>query len=286
MAPRPARTLRLVLEYDGRRFDGWHDPRAERPIAAELAGCLEKLLPERPMVQAAAPTDPGVHAEAQVVSFRTQSAEPARRIGAALDAELPGDMGLVEIADAAERFQARQDITEIAWRFQVVTRRAPLQRGRAWFIPEAIDRQRLDSAASLLVGKQDLTAFADRRLAKSGRTKARIDVASWSEEGPLLVLQLRSDSIGCRSVRRIVGALVAVGRGALPLEEFERRLKKAVAPTKKEPGFVAPPPGLFLASVSHETSLLQAPLDGGPTAAAAQRAVGALEHGKAGDRVP
>ena len=265
-----------MLEYDGRRFDGWHDPRADRSIAAELAACLEKLLPERPLLQAAAPTDPGVHAEAQVVSLRTLSPEPARKIGAALEAALPGDIGLVEIRDVGEGFQARLGITEISWRFQVVRRRAPLQRGRAWLIPEAIDRARLDAATELLLGEHDLAAFADRRLAKSGKTRATITQAVWSDWGPLLALELCGDQVGCRTVRRLAGGLIAVGRGAITLDEFERRLKAAVAPSKGSSGFVAPPPGLFLTGVTHDPKFLQSPLDGGPTAASAQRAVGAL----------
>jgi len=275
-SPSSKRTLRLVLDYDGRRFDGWHDPRADRSIAAELAGCLEKVLPDRPLLQAAAPTDPGVHAESQVVSLRTLSAEPARRIGAALEAKLPGDLGLVEIADAGEGFQARLGITEIAWRFQLVCRRAPLQRGRAWFIPEAIDRKRLDAATALLHGKQDIAAFADRQLVKSGSTKTIVSQASWSEEGALLLLRLHADRLGSRTIRRLIGSLVAVGRGAITLEEFKRRLESGEPPSKKAPGFVAPPPGLFLVGVTHDPKFLQPPLDGGPTASTARRAMGAL----------
>jgi tRNA pseudouridine38-40 synthase len=271
------RTLRLVLDYDGRRFDGWHDPRAERSIAAELARCLEKVLPERPLIQAAAPTDPGVHAEAQVVSLRTQSAEPARRIGAAVEAELPGDLGLVEIADAGERFQARLGITEIHWRFQVVRRRAPLDRGRAWLIPEAIDLARLEAASKLILGKHDLAAFADRQLVKSGNTRATLSEAAWTEQGSLLVLHLRADRLHSRTVRRLIGSLVAVGRGAITLDEFRRRLESAAPPSKKAPGFVAPPPGLFLAGVVHDARFLETPLEGGPTAPTATRALGALD---------
>lgn len=279
-SPAPQRTLRLTLDYDGRRFDGWHDPRAERTVASELARCLESVLPERPLVQAAAPTDPGVHAEAQVVSLRTLSAEPARRIGAALEADLPGDLGLVDISDAGERFQARLGILDIAWRFQVVRRRAPLQRGRAWLIPEAIERDRLDAATALVVGKHDLAAFADRQLVKSGSTKAVVLEAAWADQGPLLSLTLRADRIGSRTVRRLVGSLVAVGRGAISVDEFQRRLESGEAPSKKAPGFVAPPPGLFLTGVTHDPQVLEPPLEGGPTAATATRALGALDDNR------
>ena len=271
------RTLRLVLEYDGRRFDGWHGLPDGRTIVSELQSALERVLRERPAIHAAAATDPGVHAAAQVASLRTASAEPARRIAAELERELPGDLAVIEVADAAAGFHARHAVESVTWSYRLSGRRAPLHRGRSWLVPQALDRKRLDAAAAMLKGSHDLAGFADRKLAKSGKTKTELRRAEWRDEEPLLVFEVEADELSCRTVRRLVGALVAVGHGELSVEQFEKRLRTGAGP-RKGGGWVAPPPGLVLTRVAVKAEALEAPLDGGPTAAAAQRAIGALDE--------
>jgi tRNA pseudouridine38-40 synthase len=275
------RTLRLVVEYDGRRFEGWHGAREARTVSAELGAALEQALGERQALHAAAATDPGVHAEAQAVSLRTGSTEPARRLHAGLEARLPGDLAVHEVRDAADGFHARHGALRVTWRFHLALRRSPLHRGRSWLVDEPVDRRRLERATARVRGELDLSGFADRRLARTGKAGAVIESAAWQEHGPLLVLTIRGLGLACRTcrtLRRLIGALVAVGRGSVAPDDFERRLAGAAPPSRQGGTLVAPPPGLVLAGAEYPPELLEAPLDGGMTGATAQRAVEALRR--------
>ncbi|MFA6472903.1 MAG: tRNA pseudouridine(38-40) synthase TruA, partial [Candidatus Latescibacterota bacterium] len=70
----PDRTLKITLEYDGTHFYGWQVQPGKRTVQREVESALEKICHHRIKLSVAGRTDTGVHAEGQVIGFRTSLA--------------------------------------------------------------------------------------------------------------------------------------------------------------------------------------------------------------------
>ena len=106
----------------------------------------------------------------------------------------------------------------------------------------------MQAGAHAVVGTKDFKAFSGPL--EPGRTSVRtVFKAGWSCENSTLLFDIEAVAFLPGMVRRIVGGLVRVGRGALPVEEFVRLLEQA------EPGsmaHVAPAHGLCLQRVWYD----------------------------------
>src|ERR1700724_1100532 len=70
------RTLKLVLAYDGSDFCGWQIQPDSHSIQGALSVAIGRVTGENVLPQGSGRTDAGVHALAQVASFRTASPIP------------------------------------------------------------------------------------------------------------------------------------------------------------------------------------------------------------------
>src|ERR1700730_19207099 len=83
-----ARTLALVLEYDGSGFHGFARQQGLPSVAERVEQALGPLFGHDLKIEAAGRTDAGVHATGQVVSCVTTSRMELRRVAVAAGALL------------------------------------------------------------------------------------------------------------------------------------------------------------------------------------------------------
>src|SRR5947209_20300887 len=83
------RNLKLILAYDGSEFAGWQVQRGRATIQGTLASAIGRLTQENVLPQGSGRTDAGVHASAQVATFRTQALIPTENWVKALNDILP-----------------------------------------------------------------------------------------------------------------------------------------------------------------------------------------------------
>lgn len=90
--------FRLILSYDGTRYRGWQrQGNTEHTIQAKVETVLSRILDQPVECQASGRTDAGVHARAQVVSFRAHTAMQPEAILKQLRQYLPDDIGAMEL---------------------------------------------------------------------------------------------------------------------------------------------------------------------------------------------
>src|SRR5271163_4242967 len=143
---------KLTIEYDGTDFAGWARQPGERTVQEELEQALRKVLGESdhdgaPLkLTVAGRTDRGVHAWAQVASYRHEAVDPLR-----LNGLLDDDVAVLAAEPAAETFDARRDATGRTYCYRVLARRSRgvFERRRAFWWPGAIDREVLVQCAAL-----------------------------------------------------------------------------------------------------------------------------------------
>ena len=93
------KNIRLTLEYDGSRYDGWQKQgNTDRTIQGKLEAVLEKLEGSPVEVHGSGRTDAGVHAESQVANFHLAKDMTPDEIMRYMNRYLPEDIAVKEHA--------------------------------------------------------------------------------------------------------------------------------------------------------------------------------------------
>ena len=241
---------KLTLEYDGASFAGWQRQEGAPSIQQVLEEAAQALDGAPVQVIGAGRTDAGVHALGQVAHLDLQKELRADKVRDALNAHLrPHPVAVLEAEDAAADFHARFDATGRSYLYRILNRRPDLalDRGRAWRVPQKLDHAAMHEAAQALVGRHDFTTFRDSQCQADTPVKT-LDSISVTRSGEEVAIHTTARSFLHRQVRSMVGSLVEVGRrkeGVRWIGEILNAADRTLC------GPVAPPDGLYLASVSY-----------------------------------
>lgn len=249
------RTIKLTLAYDGTKYAGWQVQPGCKTIQGTLEAAIEKITAERVRAIASGRTDAGVHALGQVAGFQTKSDLSADVLRRALNAELPRDITVLEVADAPHDFHAIRDAVRKRYRYVIHDGpvRDVFQRQYCWHYKYGrLDVEAMNRAARTLLGKQDFSSFeaSGAERASSIRTIFEISIERGrGGQDDWITLEVEADGFLYNMVRAIVGTLVEVGRGAQP-ESWPAEVLRAA--DRRAAGPTAPPQGLFLVKVDYQ----------------------------------
>jgi len=239
--------MKVVLEYDGREFAGWQQQAHGRTVEAELKRALRSITGQELKVFAAGRTDAGAHAEGQVVSFQTDGRISPRRLVAALNAKLPGDVAVLSAEEMPDTFHARYSARWRRYRYRYLDRpsRPALERGRCWHVRGPLDVDAMAKAAKALVGKHDWTSYCSASEPPDARVRD-MRSASVLRRGDVVEVELVAEGFLRGLARSIAGALAEVGRGRRPPEWVGEVLE---ARDRRQAARTAPAGGLTLVEV-------------------------------------
>jgi len=244
------RRFAATVSYDGAAFAGSQLQPNARTVQGVLEEAVERLFGTPPRVRLAGRTDAGVHAVGQVAAWDADTRLDPATIGRALNALLPEDVAVRDVREPDPRFDPRRWARRRRYRYTllVARERQPLLRRTTWHVGPGLDVAAMQRTADALVGRRDFAACAGPLPA--GRSSIRtIYLAAWRSDGCCLLFDIEADAFLPQMVRRIVGALVQVGRGRLSTEQFCELLRQAKPATI---GPAAPAHGLCLWSVSYD----------------------------------
>ena len=243
-------TYRLTLCYDGGRYRGWQrQGNTDNTIQSRIETALESVLGTETEAAGSGRTDAGVHARAQVCSFRTQRALDCAAVLEALRANLPEDIGALSLEEAAPRFHARLNCREKTYIYRVWNSTAPnvFERRYMYRFEPKLDDAAMRRAADALCGEHDFTAFcANRHMKKSAvRCLKRIDIERRGDE---VRVAMTGDGFLYNMARIIAGTLLEVGTHRRAAEDMEAILASR---ERGNAGFTAPAHGLTLWEVRY-----------------------------------
>ncbi|MBI4561435.1 MAG: tRNA pseudouridine synthase A, partial [Candidatus Rokubacteria bacterium] len=200
-------------------------------------------------VVGASRTDAGVHALGQVASLSTTRVLSLLALRSGVNALLPPDIRVLEVAEVPPGFDARRWAR--AKRYAYLIDNGPIAlpflRRYAWHIPQPLNHSAMRAGLPGLRGKHDFSAFC----AAPGRVRTPICTVFSTRlvsRGNLIAILVSADSFLHHMVRNVVGSLVEVGLGRRP-EAWIRDL--LAGRDRSQAGPTAPAQGLTLLRVSY-----------------------------------
>ena len=247
------RTIKLTVCYDGSNYSGFQRQAKETTIQQVLEEKLARICGEPVTVTGSGRTDAGVHARCQVVSFATNGTIPAENVARALNSILPDDIRALRAEEVQAGFNARKDACwkEYEYRIRFAPEPDPFSRNYVWQMKELPDIDKMQTAASMIVGTHDFSGFQSAGSTPVSPVKT-IYRSCWETEADnMLVYHIAGNGFVYHMVRNLVWSMVQIGLGKKPPEALAQELTLKRGEFENSP---APAQGLYLAYVSYEKS--------------------------------
>jgi len=248
-------TFKLTIEYDGGRYSGWQtQSNTSKTVQGHLINVAKQLFHEADVGGAGRP-DAGVHAAAQVAHLRIRKTVNPRDLARQMNDLLPHDIHVLDVQPAAEAFHARHDAQSRIYLYQISRRRTAFAKTYVWWIKDKLDIEAMQAASRFIPGMHDFAAFSDQRSVKES-TNVLVEAVEVADSGDLILIRISASHFLWKMVRKLVAAMVEVGRGNLFPDQFGEMIDRPQEPFRP----TAPPSGLFLEAVTYGGEKFNRPL--------------------------
>ena len=240
----------LGLEYDGAGFFGWQRQNDSVSVQQSVEKALGTVADHPIAVTCAGRTDTGVHARGQVIHFDSISQRSARQWMLGINSNLPDAVRAVWIREVDDSFHARFGAYSRSYRYSILNRWVRPAIGAAYYgwCRQALDEQRMHTAAQALAGKHDFSAFRSAGCSAQHATR-EVTAISVHRHEDLVMIDITANAFLYHMVRNIVGSLVMVGCGEQSIQWFKEVLQGR---DRKLAGVTAEPQGLCFMSVRYD----------------------------------
>lgn len=261
------RNFKMVLQYEGTRYQGWQRQESmEHTIQGRLDTLLTKMTGQKIEVQGSGRTDAGVHALGQVANFHADTGMSADEIMEYMNAYLPEDIGVVSLKEVPERFHSRLNAKGKTYCYRVLNTHIPhvFDRRYTYMVPEKLDLMAMRRAAEYLIGTHDFKAFTSAKKGKKSTVRTiesiRIERASGMSAQALgmpaqaaeiqdeIQFWYSGNGFLYHMVRIMTGTLLEVGAHKRRPEEMAEVLASGC---REQAGALAPARGLTLMEVRY-----------------------------------
>lgn len=246
------RTIKLVLGFDGSRYEGWQSQRTEKTVQEVFEKILGKIFGEATPIIGSSRTDSGVHALGMAAHFKTSSALGDREIKKALNFYLPKDIVVFSAKTVKPDFHARFHAKSKLYRYDIwnSSTRPLFETPYVLWYPYTLNAKLMSRAARPLKGKHDFRAFCSNDEPEKNyvRTMKKISVV---KDKNRIRVTIQADGFLKYMVRIIVGTLIEVGRGKMKPDDVRQILRSR---DRKKAGPTARPYGLTLVKVTYAST--------------------------------
>lgn len=247
-----------MLEYEGTRYFGWQLQKEERTIQGACFDACRKVFENQKFeFYGSGRTDAGVHALCQIAHLDVNTKFDAPMIKRLLNEQLPYDINVLDIERVSSKFHARHDATARSYVYLISKRRTAFGKAYVWWIKDSLDIDKIRIAAAEMIGFKDFKSFTDKN-AETTSTKVDLKWIDIHETNDLIAIHIVGSHFLWKMVRRMVGVLVEVGKGKLPLT-FVSELFSYYSDVPAK--LTAPSSGLFLEKVYYRNEIPERGID-------------------------
>ena len=239
----------ITLQFNGGAYHGFQVQKNALAVCEVLQNAMEKLYGTRPPVKGCSRTDAGVHALGYCVSYTQPKPIDLHRLPLAINRFLPGDIRVLSAREVPCDFHARYSCVskEYLYRIHNASIDDVFQNGLCWRCPIPLDVPAMQTAAQLLCGTHDYSAFmsAGSTMEDTVRTVHFFKV---EKNGSDITFHICADGYLYNMVRILVGTLVEIGAHRMEAQHVAAVL---ASKNRANAGDTAPAQGLFLYQVHY-----------------------------------
>jgi len=246
------RNIKLTLEYDGSRYNGWQrlgKGESENTIENKLLELIKKMTGEDVELNCGCRTEVGVHAYAQIANFKTATKLKLYEIKNYFNRYLPMDIAVVEVEEVSERFHATLNAKTKTYLYRIAIGDVPsvFDRKYTYYCFKMPEIVLMKEAATKLLGKHDFKDFSTVKKSKSTVKEIySIDIYQDTKE---IQITLKANDFLHNMARMIAATLLDIGLRAREVKVIEEILKPETTETASAP---ASAQGLFLQEIEYE----------------------------------
>lgn len=243
------RNIKLIIEYDGKSFNGWQKQPNKLNIQGEIEKAIGEITGEEIDLIASGRTDGGVHSLGQTANFKTNSNIPIEKIPIAINSKLKKSIVIKSAEEVEERFHSRYSVKSKKYRYTINNSQygSAIYRDMEYHFPFYLDVNKMQEASKYFEGEHDFKAFkASGTSSKSSvRTIYKTNII---EDGERIKIELTGNGFLYNMVRIISGTLVDVGLGKIKPEEITSIIESK---DRTKAGKTLPPYALYLLKVEY-----------------------------------
>ena len=244
------KNIKLVIEYDGKEFNGWQKQPNKLNIQGSIEEAIKQITGEEIELSASGRTDAGVHAYGQVANFKTESNLPIEKFPVAINTKLKKSIRIIKAEEVDERFHSRLNCKKKTYRYVINNSEfaSAIYRNLETHIPQKLNIKKMKEAIKCFEGEHDFKAF--KASGTSSKSSVRTIYIAEIIEMPnnRIYIELTGNGFLYNMVRIIAGTLVDVGLEKIKPGEISNIIEKG---KRDLAGKTLPPNGLFLLNVEY-----------------------------------
>lgn len=243
------RNIKLIIEYDGSRYQGWSrlgKNESTNTISNKILEVLRKMTGENPELFCGARTEVGVHAYAQTANFKTETDMKDYEIKHYLNRYLPMDIAILSVEDMPERFHAQLNAKSKIYIYRATISDVPsvFDYKYTYHCFRRPDMDAMREAAGLLTGRHDFRNFSTVKHSKS--TEREMYQIQIYDDGEEMLISMHADDFLHNMQRSIVGTLLEIGMGTRKPSDIT-----AIFKGEQEASAPCDPKGMYLQEVRY-----------------------------------
>lgn len=156
------RNIKLVIEYDGKDFNGWQRQPNKLNIQGEIERAIQEITKEEKIeLNASGRTDAGVHALGQVANFKTNCNIPVEKFPIAINCKVKKSIVIKSAEEVEERFHSRYNCKQKTYRYIINNSEygSAIHRNQEYHIPMKLDIEKMKKAIKYFEGEHDFKGF-------------------------------------------------------------------------------------------------------------------------------
>ena len=244
------RNIKLVIEYDGKEFNGWQKQPTKLNIQGTIEKAIESITGEQVELNASGRTDAGVHAINQVANFKTNSNIPIEKFPIAINSKLKKSIRIKSAEEAQERFHSRLNCKKKTYRYIINNslEGSAIYRNLETHIPQKLNIEKMKEGIKYFEGEHDFKAFKASGTSSKSSVRTIYETKIYTDDDRIYI-ELTGNGFLYNMVRIIVGTLVDVGLEKIKPEDIIDIINSG---EREKAGKTLPPNGLYLLNVMYE----------------------------------
>ena len=243
------RNIKLIIEYDGKGFNGWQKQPDRLNIQGEIEKAIEEITGEKVDLTASGRTDAGVHSLGQTANFKTDSKSPTEKFAKAINSRLKKSIVIKSAEEVDEKFHSRYSVKSKTYRYIINNSEngTAIYRGLEYHVPMKLDYEKMNEAIKYFIGEHDFKAFKASGTSSKSSVRKILD-GSVRKEGERVIIEVTGTGFLYNMVRIISGTLLDVGLGKIKPEDIPSIIESK---DRTKAGKTLPAHGLYLLQVNY-----------------------------------